>query len=500
MRTVAADPPPKFPSQSQSHPNIHSLGHAGTNSQSTSNSVETDLRPTLTNSSDSYTETATTATTTTTTPPTEIETQTSPRSYVNFDIDELRNEAHRERRLRSLSPLELSIERELERTQAAQGSEATSSGSASSKGEMEETEQLQHPYANWQFEKMNEKQQKAFSNTHTKPVLNGASLSGSQDTSTTTTHKTTTKHKSTFSSPKKTSLKPPSPFRLQNLSDLTALNNPPGSLSTVQQSLRGSREKSPNDAGGGVGKAVSTSKLYEVSPTDDDASRGLATAASQSTRHVDRLLPSQLNLGGHKPRSYTTSYNLSKKKPVPPPGKRASSKSHPVKVVPVVTRGVEGVIEEVQLESSGELERSFERKAGQKSGSTKLSSRSFNVERERETTGAAALRPSRQSSPSNELLRKLSLRRQRIEQQLGSGRSTPGGGTGSGTGGGDSSSRCTSTSSTQSELVCSYNVKRSQEDDVSYAVDHGVELRLKEDATLAKYGIMEDIEGGSYEV
>ena len=489
--SFAPNPPTKLSSQSQSHPNIHSLG---TTSNSHTDTTDMGTRLTLTNSSDSHTETIT--------PPTDIEAQTtSPRSYVNFDIDELRNESSRDRRLRSLSPLELSIERELERAHASQGSETANSDS--SKGERDDAEEL-HPYANWQFEKMNEKQQRAPSSaSNTIPLLNGASLSGRQDIAThkTPTHKST--RGSTSASPKR-SLKPPSPFKLQNLSDLTSLGTSSSATSTDQSSRVTEEEPPPksvhssgNNAKGQVklGKALSTSKLHDVSSTDSSSS-GLPSTSSHSTRNIDQLLPSQLNLGGGgsgKPRSYTTSFNLSKKKPILPPapvGKRVPFKPHLGKKS--ASKVVEEAIDErseMVLENSDELERSFEKKTGPGSGSSvKLSSsKSFHMGSERGVTGTA-VKPARQSSPSSELMRKLSLRRQRLEQQLGTTVPTPGS---------DSSSRRTSTSSTQSEFVCSYNLKRSQEDEPSTVE---VELRSKEEATLAKYGIMEDIEGGSYEI
>ena len=467
---------------SQSHPNIYSIG---TTSKSHTDTTDMGTRPTLTNSSESFTDTIT--------PPTDVEAQTtSPRSYVNFDIDELRNEQSRDRRLKSLSPLELSIERELER---AHGSE------------IEKDDAELHPYANWQFEKMNEKQQKAPSSaSNTRPLLNGAAMSGRQDTAThkTPTHKSS--HVSPASSSPKRSLKPPSPFKLQNLSDLTSLGTSSASSSNDQPSWMPSKiteeEPLPKSVHSGSsnalkhGKAVSTSKLHDVSSSTDNTSGGLTSASSHSTRNVDQLLPSQLNLGGNgggKPRSYTTSFSLAKKKPILPPapvGKRVALKPHSGKKTKVVEESLDER-REMLLENSNELERSYEMKSGPGSGSSvKLSSsKSFHMSGSERAVTGAAVRAARQSSPSSELMRKISLRRQRLEQQLVT--------TGPGRGSGDSSSRCTSTSSTQSELVCSYNVKRSQEDEPPTGE---VELRTKEDATLAKYGIMEDVEGGSYEI
>ena len=422
---------------------------------------------------------------------------TLPRSYVNFDIDELNKEPSRERRLRSLSPLELSIERELEKTQRA----TTTSSSEERVGEEQQPEL--HTYANWQFEKMNnEKAQKLPApNSRSKPLLNGVP-----------TGKQEGKPSSVMLSPPRKPLKPPSPFRLQNLSDLTAVGTSPPSAAAAATSRvaeaspqkvlpQSSSVDSGEDTRSGrtaLGKALSTSKLHEVSPTD--TGRGWPGNAA---RNADQILPSQLNLGG-KPRSFTTSHYLAaKKKPILPPGgggggggggagkRRASLKSRLGK------RQEKGAADMETLESSGEMEKPGD-KEPTVSSSSSLSGRRTFLSLGREAGRGAATKSDKAGSPTSELLRKLSLRRQRLEQQLmASGKHTSGSTTASSTGGGDSSSR-TSTSSTQSELVCSYNMKRSQDDLSGGSSLVDVEFRSKDEASLAKYGIVE--EGGTFEI
>ena len=462
-----------YPSQSQSHPNIHSLGLASkppVNDKTATDDV--DAKSGLTSSSDSHAETAT--------PPTEVvaEPPRSPRSYVNFDIDELNETsvASRDQRLNRLSPLELSIEKELEKTHGM-----TPTSEEKQVGDLAEL----HPYANWQFEKMNEKAHKApaaASTTRTKPLLNGVPTGRQESKSTTGI---------SFSPPRKP-LKPPSPFRLQNLSDLTSIDSsssvtPSKSRETSSpQKLSKSSEEDESRGRGGKssGKGHGTAKVYE-----DLGSRG------GSARNPDQILPSQLNLGG-KPRSYTTtSQLLAKKKPLVPPGgsgggagKRGSLKSRLGK-------------RHHQTEGSGgtemleELERSYEKEpSANPSSSSRGAFSSPGQESGKETVAA--------TKPGSELLRKLTLRRQRLEQQMMASGSKHTSGSSTTTGGGDSSTR-TSTSSTQSELVCSYNMKRSQ-DDISSAGGGGqssvadIELRSKDEGSLAKYGIME--EGGTFEI
>ena len=498
-------PPANF-SHSQSHPNIHTLMHAAPSKpDSGSNLVETDSGQALTSSSDSHT--------TSVTPPAH-ETLASPRNYVNFDIDELRNGPDHDRKLRSLSPLELSIERELERngqrlnkgSSEDDGQEAADSEPTGNTGEAGPVDVQQlHPYANWQFEKMNEKSQ------NTTPKANAKLLNGGPVR--TPRPEPTSRSKPApipISVPRKP-LKPPSPFKLPNLSDLTALDKP--SPSPRDRERLPTRNVGEGGGGGGgadgapgadestrpLGKALSTSRLHDISPTTERRNKGLADTASHSTRHVDQLLPSQLNLGS-KPRSYTTSHFLPKKKPILPPV-GTKHKSHAK--MPAVNE-IAGTIPEQRetLENSGELERSFKRgssKTAPSSSSAQLGySKSMHSSLGRDAIAPAAAKHTRLSSPSNELMRKLSLRRQKLEQQIVTpSKHTSGSTTASSATGGDSSSRCTSTSSTQSELVCSYNTKRSQEDS-SLDESSLVEVRTGDEANLAKYGIMEDVEGGSF--
>lgn len=473
-----------YSTQSQSHPNIHSLGFSS-KSSAPNQAEEADPKSGLTSSSDSHAETAT--------PPTEVvEPQSSPRSYVNFDVDELNDAKSREQRLKRLSPLELSIEKELEKMTPS-----------SEERPLEDDAEL-HPYANWQFEKMNEKAQKApATTTHTKPLLNGVPMGRQEKKST---------GRGAVASPLRKPLKPPSPFRLQNLSDLTSVD---GSSSTTASST--ARETSLPQK---MPKVTTTSDAAaeeessrERSGRSPGKTHGFPKSLDDVTagrRNLDQILPSQLNLGG-KPRSYTsTSQFLAKKKPILPPGgsgggggggesggggggggdsgKRGSLKSRLGK-----RHKKEGTSHQETLE---ELEHSYEKESTAHPAS---SSRGMFLSLGREAGREAATKSEKPGSPSNELLRKLTLRRQRLEQQLmTSGKHTSGSTTASSTGGGDSSSR-TSTSSTQSELVCSYNVKRSQ-DDLSCGPSSlaDVELRSKEEGSLAKYGIME--EGKTYEI
>lgn len=471
-------------SQSQSHPNIHSisLGPVSTSKYSSS-ALGPDSRPTPTNSIAPVP-----------TSPVSSEPKTPASNYINLDVDELvthstlgppRNDDDYNRRLKSLSPLELSIERELEKNR--EYSPDSSSGDYQHPGTIvaatsERLDTEQHQYANWQFAQMNEKLQRTVS-AH-RPLANGGP-----------TEKQTSK-KPTVSIPRKP-LKPPSPFRLQNLSDLTALDDPPSSTSAVPlPSL--TKELSPqrsfevpitsSNEHHTLGKALSTSKLHEIG----DKSRTLVDTSAHSTRNMDRLLPSQLNLNS-KPRSYTS---FIKKKPILPPavgGKRASMKAHSTMPGPIHERSE--MVDTFELESS--LDRNLSKDAKHSDLSSQLSS-SLGQESSRIPT-VPAKSPSKHSSPSSELMRKLSQRRQRLEQQLvSSSKHASGSTTSSGVG---DSSRCTSTSSTQSELVCTYHTKRYQDES---PVDSGdvpaanVELRAKEDSNLAKYGIMEDVEGGSY--
>ena len=475
-----------YPTQSQSHPNIHSLGGFGSkppNKTTTPTTEDVDAKSGLTSSSDSHAETAT--------PPTDLaEPLKSPRSYVNFDVDELNQVSEsRDQRLNRLSPLELSIEKELERTHGMTPS-----------SEEKPLDAVLHPYANWQFEKMNEKVQRSpshTSTTRTKPLLNGVPTGKQESKSTAGV---------SVSLPKKP-LKPPSPFRLQNLSDLTSIDTSSSvtpskfrETYSPQKAPKSSEEDDTSGGGGGgggksLGKGHSASKVHE-----DGASRG-GGGGGGLVRNLDQILPSQLNLGG-KSRSYTTtSQLLAKKKPLIPPGgiggggvKRSSLKSRlgkrPHHQAESVPHGATETLEE--LEHYDKERTGYPSSLPSKPGL-------FGVGQE---AGREA-KPEKPGSPSNELLRKLTLRRQRLEQQMMASGSKHTSGSSTATGGGDSSSR-TSTSSTQSELVCSYNMKRSQ-DDISSGGGGGqssladVELRPKDEgSSLAKYGIME--EGGTFEI
>ena len=471
---------PKYnPTQSQSHPNIHTLGTKTPVHAPSPTIEETDARTDLSSSSGSRTDTAT--------PTTERaeSRNTLPRSYVNFDVDEL-NESTRERRLRSLSPLELSIERELKTKADTVGDEERAG---------EDNTEL-HPYANWQFEKMNERTQKVPANTRTKLLLNGVS-SGKQREG---------KPATVLSSPLRKPLKPPSPFRLQNLSDLTTVGSSPPSSSTTSSSRVGhtSSQKVAKLLGvvdGGEDRSVGTKSqgkaqsTHEVSPNDPDAAG--QSFVSGASRNANQILPSQLQLRA-KPRSYTTSHFLAKKKPILPPGAGGGGARKTQSHMGKQQDGRGGTVGELEtLESSGELEKSSEKDSS--THPSPPSRRGTFLSLGREAARGAATKTEKPGSPSSELLRKLSQRRQRLEQQLmvSSGKHTSGSTTASSTGGGDSSSR-TSTSSTQSELVCSYNVKRSHDDLSGGSTLADVELRTKEEASLAKYGIVE--EGGTFEI
>lgn len=464
---------------SQSHPNIHSISLGPVPTAKYSSSA--DSRPTATSSIPPA-------------PPSPVTSEPKTASnYVNVDMDEFltqstlgphRNDDDYNRRLKSLSPLELSIERELEKNR--EYSPDRSSGDYQHPGTIVAvtSEKLDEPhqYANWQFAQMNEKLRRTTS-AH-RPLANGGP-----------TEKQTSR-KPTISIPRKP-LKPPSPFRLQNLSEVTALDDPPSSTSAVPlPSL--TKELSPqrsfeapitsSNEHHTLGKALSTSKLHEIV----DKSRTLVETSAHSTRNMDRLLPSQLNLNS-KPRSYTSFF---KKKPILPPavgGKRASLKAHSMMPGPIHERSE--MLDSFELESS--LDQDLSKGTKHSDISSQLTS-SLGQESSRGTT-VSAKTPSKHSSPSSELMRKLSQRRQKLEQQLvSSSKHASGSTTSSGMG---DSSRCTSTSSTQSELVCTYHTKRYQDEspvDSREVLAPNVELRTKEDSNLAKYGIMEDVEGGSY--
>ena len=510
--------PTMIVSQSQSHPNIHSigLGHT-TSSKSHSSSAVTDraadLKSSLTQS-DTHVPPSTNS---------GGEPQHSP-NYVNYNVDELRvqsamdsgNGDDHSQRLKSLSPLEQSIERELEKAQdrALDRSSADvdhdyeNPGVMLGRGEGEKDKADQPRYANWQFAEMNEKSQSAAAASTNKPLYNGGpkSLSAQQ--------KGAKKPNPSGASIPRKPLKPPSPFKLQNLSDLTSLESTSSSSFAVPPPSQTKWSSPPKSVRPFVSegkkqpleKAKSTSKLHEI---QGESSRDIADTTSQSTRNINLFLPSQMG----KPRSNTTA-STNKKRPVLPPSRtaRGSVKSQPK--LPVM-KEIEGTFQErrERLDSSGELERSFGSDSSTPTATKPYQGRSCHsnvrVESATSPTGAAAASLSssktpgkkQQSSPSSELMRKLSQRRLKLEQQLVTSGNTRTSGSTISSGAGEGSSRCTSTSSTQSELVCTYSTKRSQDsylDGVEGSSADDVERRSKEDANLAKYGIMEDIEGGSF--
>ena len=453
-------------------------------------------------------------------------------NYVNLDFDELtasREEGQEHKQFRSLSPLEQSIERELEKSHDRSLVKSTGSDYevvmvAGEKGEDKEKEEPQQ-YANWQFAQMQEKMQSrevTSSDSSQKPLLNGGPKSHGHQPREMPAAKP---HPIMSASIPRKPLKPP-PSKSRTLADMTALPSSACSTSPALPMLiagpsPAARSPSPHfKSKSPPQKSLSASKLQSELTVERNK-----TTAEEEPDHsgtnvleIDHFLPSQLS----KLRSYTASSMSSspdKKKPILPPlrmGGRTSVKSQPR--FPVVKEIVEVVQERREiLESSGELDSSGGSGSGESSKSTKLlkgsatlpSSRTLHPGKTKEpstvSSGAGVLmskpvhKTSGQSSPTSELMRKLSLRRQKLEQQLGtSSKHTSASSTGL-----DGSSRCTSTSSTQSEFVCSYSTKRLHEESPLNSMEESAEPSLrerdgKEEGNLVKYGIEEDVEGGSY--
>lgn len=456
-------------------------------------------------------------------------------NYVNLDLDELtssREEGEEEhKRFRSLSPLEQSIERELEKThdQSMEMSVDSDYEMVTVAGEKEEDKEKMEPqqYANWQFAQMQERMMQSREATSPepsqKPLLNGGPKSHIHQQGERPGAKPSP---SVSASIPRKPLKPP-PIKSRTLADLTALPNTARTTSPAPPTLIAgnppvARSRSPHsETKSPPHKSSSASKLHVQSELTVGRNK---TAAEEETDHpttnvveIDHFLPSQLS----KLRSHTASNVFSssdKKKPILPPARvgRTSVKSQPR--FPAMKEIVEVVQERREiLESSGEFESSGGSGSGESSKSAKPSkgsatlpsSRSFHAGKTKEPsamssgTGAVSSKlphkaPGR-SSPTSELMRKLSQRRQKVDQQLGmSSKHTSASSTGL-----DGSSRCTSTSSTQSEFVCSYSTKRMHDESPLNSMEGSAEPSLrekdgKEEGNLVKYGIEEDVEGGSY--
>ena len=356
--------------------------------------------------------------------------------------------------MRSISPLEQSIERALEKTHEQRRWEKAVDN------DYDEPTSLSIPmptknsgafqddkiqYANWQFAQMNEKShltKSVDSLQQSLPLPNGGAPISSKAAAAPT-------KKSFFGTPSKKPLKLPSPFKLQNLSDLTALENSIGNESTVTTGA--SLEASVESLGAG-------GRSYEEAVDSSEFEQKIIDKPP-ANRPADLLLPSQLGT--------SKSYGDISKKKIPPasvPGKlsrQLSAKDHEEK------------------ESSGELG----------SSSEFTSRKSFKLLQ-------GKLPSSSKLTASTEFIRKLSLRRQKLEKQLSASNNHTSTSTSSSLM--DGSSRCTSTSSSQSELVCTYNTKRTTGECPLDSMEESVELREREGDNLAKYGILEDTEGGSF--
>ncbi len=100
-------------------------------------------------------------------------------------------------------------------------------------------------------------------------------------------------------------------------------------------------------------------------------------------------------------------------------------------------------------------------------------------------------------SKGNELMRKLSKRREKLEHQLTPRRHPNQSSSAHAT---NCSSECSSTASSHSELLVSYSEKRTDEPEGGEApvVSRTNQVNPEEGSNLAKYGIIEDVAGGSY--
>ena len=234
-----------------------------------------------------------------------------------------------------------------------------------------------------------------------------------------------------------------------------------------------------------------------------------------------------------KPRSHTTTNIVEKKQPIFPPPKPPHGSNKPF--LQSAKPPDEQTIAEVSEESSNSTEpavklrsnskQSFLRSdsteppkfsksaattagtnstavpptlASKTSKDSRFASGSSKLPKSQSRLAGSAMNSSSGGSGTNEseLMRKLSVRRQKIDQQIAQNKP-------------DSTSTIactplcvvmespserTSTSSSQSELVVSYSSK----DSPSNSLDASALLRKPEDGNLAKFGIIEDVEGGSY--
>ncbi len=247
-----------------------------------------------------------------------------------------------------------------------------------------------------------------------------------------------------------------------------------------------------------------TSRLAELTRlSNEQADAAAAATNSQQQLPLER-----------KPRSHTTS-DLStppeRKQPLFPPlpkpsqghgGPRLPSPSRlaarPHETIP------EGVERSDSVQSTKEekgislLQNSWEHKA-QMGLRTAGNIAPKDVQPPTPTTGAAT-----SAGRESELMRKLSKRRQKLEQQLVARRQpsqSPPHAT-------ECSSECSSTSSSHSELLVSYSEKRTEEpapgsrgggeEGEAPAVTRRNQVQPEESNNLAKYGIIEDVAGGSY--
>ena len=457
------------------------------------------------------------------------------------------------RRLRSLSPLEQSIERALGKSRVQSLDESIESDYVMVKptGKREEEKKEKgggagggetgpQVYANWQFAQMQERltqscEERKFDMTKTS-VYNGPPKQQEEPAETTLPSKASTPI------PRKP-IKPPI-IKSRHIQDSSVSVQPGSSVSPTPSPLTSgvppSLSKRP------VPKSSSLSKLQTEGTKKARGTTKQPNHLSKNVVEVDRVLPSQLM----KPRSNAATNMLTsteKKKPILPPAKmnRGSLATQPQ--FPAMKEIVEVIQERREfLESSGEFERSCSPSSHSSTQFSKSPKRSpvllprtlhataakdphaLNTSESHSTSRPLTLGAhigskapaitSTRSSPTSELMRKLSLRRQRLDQQLiGASMHT----SSASSGGVDGSSRCTSTSSTQSELVCTYSVKRMNDvsplESMGESMERGegawrgegaerrkggeaVSLRERDEReeNLYKYGIEEDMEGGSY--
>ena len=483
-------------------------------------------------------------------------------NYVNLDARAEQHLASQEggeeesRRLRSLSPLEQSIERALGESRVQSLDESLESDyvmvKPTSKREEEQKkggaggeETGPQVYANWQFAQMQERLTQSCEEN--KSVTAKTSIQNGLPKCPSKQHEETAENPppSKASTPPRKPIKPI--FKSKHVQDSSVSVQPGGSVSPTPSPL--TSEASPSLTKQPMHKSSSLSILQTEGTKKAKGATKQTNHLNKHAVEVDRFLPSQLT----KPRSNTATNTLTgieKKKPILPPTKmnRGSLVTQPH--FPAMKEIVEVIQERREfLESSGEFDRSVSpsnHSSTQPSKSPRRSpvllprtlhasaaaaaakdphalsaSGSHSTSRPltlgAHTASKAPAKVSAQSSPTSELMRKLSLRRQKLDQQLigTSLHTSP-----ASSGGVNGSSRCTSTSSTQSELVCTYNVKRTNDtsplESMGERVESGggawsgeeersegrerVSLREKgeREENLYKYGIEEDTDGGSY--